>query len=97
MLQRVIDAGVPARWLCADEVYGQDKRLRVWCEQAGLPHVLATRSNDTVATLDWRQRWVRADRHTLTRCALQLMTPGSWVRAPPPHRGERDTGTPGGR
>ncbi|SFT80629.1 hypothetical protein SAMN05660657_03204 [Geodermatophilus amargosae] len=39
---------------------GQDKRLRVWCEQHGLPYLLATRSTDTVATVDWRQRRVRA-------------------------------------
>ena len=51
---------MPAGWVTADEVYGQDKRLRVWCEQHGLPYVLATRSNDTVATVDWRQRRVRA-------------------------------------
>ncbi|MEX5721780.1 IS701 family transposase [Geodermatophilus maliterrae] len=60
MLTRALDAGVPAGWLTADEIYGQDKRLRVWCEQRGLPYVLATRSNDTVATIDWRQRRVRA-------------------------------------
>jgi SRSO17 transposase len=60
MLTRALDAGVPAGWLTADEVYGQDKRLRVWCEQHGLPYVLATRSTDTVATVDWRQRRVRA-------------------------------------
>jgi SRSO17 transposase len=60
MLTRVLEAGVPAGWLTADEVYGQDKRLRVWCEQHGLPYVLATRSTDTVATVDWRQRRVRA-------------------------------------
>jgi SRSO17 transposase len=60
MLTRALDAGVPAGWLTADEIYGQDKRLRVWCEQHDLPYVLATRSNDTVATVDWRQRRVRA-------------------------------------
>jgi SRSO17 transposase len=60
MLTRALEAGVPAGWLTADEIYGQDKRLRVWCEQHGLPYVLATRSNDTVATVDWRQRRVRA-------------------------------------
>jgi SRSO17 transposase len=59
MLQRALDAGLPAGWLTADEVYGQDKRLRVWCEQHDLPYVLATRSNDTVATVDWRPRKVR--------------------------------------
>jgi SRSO17 transposase len=32
----------------------------VWCEQHRLPYVLATRSNDTVATVEWRQRRVRA-------------------------------------
>src|SRR5687767_6949952 len=60
MLTRALDAGVPAGWLTADEIYGQDKRLRVWCERHGLPYVLATRSTDTVATIDWRQRRVRA-------------------------------------
>src|SRR3954468_23987984 len=59
MLTRALDARVPAGWLTADEVYGQDKRLRVWCEAHQLPYVLATRSNDTVATVDWRQRQVR--------------------------------------
>src|SRR4051795_7900942 len=60
MLTRALEAGVPAGWLTADEVYGQDKRLWVWCEQHGLPYVLATRSTDTVATVDGRQRRVRA-------------------------------------
>jgi SRSO17 transposase len=60
MLGRALNAEVPAGWLTADEIYGQDKRLRVWCEQHDLPYVLATRSNDTVATVDWRQRRVRA-------------------------------------
>src|SRR3954454_21660133 len=60
MLTRALEAGVPAGWVCADEVYGQDKRLRVWCEQHALPYVLATRSTATVATVDGRQRRVRA-------------------------------------
>jgi hypothetical protein len=51
---------VPAGWLCADEVYGCGRRLRVWCEQAQLAYVLAVRSNDTVATVDWRQWRVHA-------------------------------------
>src|SRR4051794_4529744 len=60
MLPRALNAGVPAGWLTADEVYGQDKRLRVWCEQHGLPHVLAPRPNDPVAPVDGGQRGVRA-------------------------------------
>src|SRR4028118_1341552 len=56
MLTRALEAGVPAGWVTADEIYEQDKWLRVWCEQHGLPYVLATRSNDTVATTHWRPR-----------------------------------------
>jgi SRSO17 transposase len=77
MLGRVLEAGVPAGWLTADEVYGQDKRLRVWCEQHQLPYVLATRSNDTVATADWRQRRVRALIAELSESAWQRRSAGA--------------------
>ncbi len=60
MLERALAAGVPASWVTADEVYGQDKRLRVWLEAHQLPYVLATRCIDTVSTGDLRQRQVRA-------------------------------------
>jgi SRSO17 transposase len=82
MLQRAIDAGVPAGWLTADEVYGQDKRLRVWCEQHRLPYVLATRSNDTVATVDWRQRRVRALIAELPDEAWQRCSAGAGAHGP---------------
>jgi SRSO17 transposase len=72
MLGRALEDGVPAGWLTADEIYGQDKRLRVWCEQHELPYVLATRSNDTVATIDWRQRRVRA--------LIAELPDGAWQR-----------------
>jgi SRSO17 transposase len=77
MLQRALDAGVPAGWVCADEVYGQDKRLRVWCEAHRLPYVLATRTNDTVATVDWRQRRVRALIAELPETAWQRCSAGA--------------------
>src|SRR4051794_36095636 len=60
MLTRALDTGMPAGWLTADEVYGQDKRLRVWGDQHGLPYALAPRSNDPGATGDGRQRGARA-------------------------------------
>src|SRR3712207_2217685 len=77
MLQRALDAGVAAGWLTADEIYGQDKRLRVWCEQHRLPYVLATRSNDTVATVDWRQRRVRALIAEVDEAAWQRCSAGA--------------------
>ena len=35
MLARALDAGVPARWVTADEVYGQDPVLRAELAAAG--------------------------------------------------------------
>ena len=32
MLERALDAGVPAAWVTGDEVYGGDRRLRLWLE-----------------------------------------------------------------
>jgi len=36
MLERAASAGAPAGWVTADEVYGGDRRLRVWLEERGL-------------------------------------------------------------
>jgi SRSO17 transposase len=44
MLARAVDAGVPAGWVSADEVYGGDARLRAWLEQQGLAYVLAIKA-----------------------------------------------------
>src|SRR3954469_5571587 len=82
MLTRTLDAGVPAGWVCAAEVYGQDKRLRVWCEQHRLPYVLATRSTDTVATVDWRQRRVRALIAELPESAWARRSAGAGAHGP---------------
>jgi SRSO17 transposase len=82
MLTRALEAGVPAGWLTADEIYGQDKRLRVWCEQHGLPYVLATRSNDTVAIVDWRQRRFRARVAELPESAWARCSAGAGAHGP---------------
>src|SRR6478736_6061760 len=41
MLRRAREAGVPAKWVTGDEVYGCHSRLRANCEELGLSHVLA--------------------------------------------------------
>ena len=48
MLQRAHDNGVPARWVTADEVYGQHSKLRAKCEELGLSYVLAVGVNQHV-------------------------------------------------
>jgi SRSO17 transposase len=44
MLARALDAGVPAGWVTADEVYGGDARLRAWLEDHDLAYVLAVKA-----------------------------------------------------
>ena len=46
MLARAFDAGVPAAWVTGDEVYGGDRRLRVWLEERGVAHVLAVKCSE---------------------------------------------------
>lgn len=75
MLERAIEAGVPASWVTGDEVYGGDRRLRVWLEQQGIPHVLAVRSNEPL--------WVATDRGPTQVAAAKLaaqVNPEEWVR-----------------
>jgi hypothetical protein len=46
MLQRVLDTGVPAGWVTADEVYGGDPALRGWLEAHEMPYVLAVKCTE---------------------------------------------------
>jgi SRSO17 transposase len=41
MLARALDAGVPARWVTADEAYGQDSKFRTWLESRRIGYVVA--------------------------------------------------------
>jgi SRSO17 transposase len=53
MLERALAAGVPAAWVTGDEVYGGDRRLRLWLEEQGISHVLAVkRTEPLVAATD---------------------------------------------
>ena len=44
MLRRALRAGVPARWVTADEVYGSDSKFRRLVEESGLSYVVAVTS-----------------------------------------------------
>jgi len=52
MLERALDAGVPASWATADEVYGQDPALRVWLEGRQMAYVLAIKSSELLVVGD---------------------------------------------
>jgi SRSO17 transposase len=46
MLERALDAGVPAAWVTADEAYGGNPALRGWLEGRGVWHVLAVKCTE---------------------------------------------------
>ena len=71
MLQRALEGGVPAAWVTGDEVYGSDRRLRVWLEQEEMPHVLAIKSNEPL--------WLGTDRGPAQVKAAQVPLE-EWVR-----------------
>ena len=62
MLERGVESGIPFSWVTGDEVYGNSRNLRLWLEEAGIPHVLAIKSNEKLWVLtDKGPRQVRAD------------------------------------
>ena len=50
MIGRALDAGTPAGWVTAEEVYGQDPQLRAELARRGLGYVLAIPKSHTVVT-----------------------------------------------
>jgi SRSO17 transposase len=45
LLRRACAAGITAKWVCADEVYGSDSQFRSCCEELGLGYVVAVKSD----------------------------------------------------
>ena len=54
MLERALESGVPFAWFTGDEVYGSDRKLRLWLERQGIPHVMAIKSNEKLWALTER-------------------------------------------
>jgi SRSO17 transposase len=50
MLARALEAGIPVGWVTADEVYGQDGRLRRWLEERDVAHVLAVKRSESLVS-----------------------------------------------
>jgi len=75
MIARTLDAGVPARWVTADEVYGADPGLRAELERRRVGYVLAVARDYRVPTAAGP---IRADMLTLQlpRRAWQPLSAG---------------------
>ena len=73
MLERALDAGVPAAWVTGDEIYGGDRRLRLWLEERAVPHVLAVKSTEPL--------WTRTGSRQVAAKVLAAAIPDSqWER-----------------
>lgn len=79
MLLRAIDAGVPARWVCADALYGTDHRLRQFIEARGLHYVLAV-SRDQTIWVGKSQHRVDAIIRKIEESAWQTLSAGNGSR-----------------
>ncbi len=51
MLERAVESGVPFGWVAGDEVYGNDRNLRLWLELRCVPHVLAIKRSEKLWAL----------------------------------------------
>jgi SRSO17 transposase len=71
MLHRALAAGVPAKWVTGDSVYGDDRRLRLWLEAQPQAYVLAVSGQEYVWG-EGRQRQVKT--------ILGALPEEGWVR-----------------
>jgi SRSO17 transposase len=72
MLKRAVEAGVPARWVVADTVYGTARGLRGWLEERGKWYVLAVPATQGVYH-EGSQRQART--------VAKRLTEEAWFRA----------------
>ena len=85
MLERAVEAGVPFGWVTGDEVYGTARNLRLWLEDAGIPHVLAIKSNEKLwALTDKGPRQARADQLAagVEECQWMRLSAGNGAKGP---------------
>src|SRR4051812_38324717 len=79
MIERALDAGVPACWVTADEVYGADPRLARCLEERGTGYVLAIAAHRRLPVDAATSRTAAQIAADLPRCAGRR-----GARPPPP-------------
>jgi len=96
-LERARAAGVPAAWVTADSVYGDDRRLRMWLETQEQAYVLAVSGKEYVnRAATWTQQRVSTLLKELTALpaeAWQRLSAGDGATGRRGHAGT--TGTTG--
>jgi SRSO17 transposase len=81
MLGRAFAAGVPAKWVTGDSVYGADRRLRTWLEAQPHAYVLAVTGQEYV-WLGGQQRQVKTILATLPTDGWPRLSAGDGAKGP---------------
>ena len=81
MIGRALDAGTPAAWAAADEVYGQDPQLRAELARRGLGYVLAVAKTHPVTTATGPRPAIELARRLPAR-AWQRISAGPGAKGP---------------
>jgi len=81
MLLRAFAAGVPARWVTGDSVYGNDRSLQLWLQERGQAHVLAVTGQESV-WIDFEQHRVKDLLPTVPEDAWHLFSAGDGAKGP---------------
>jgi SRSO17 transposase len=86
MLERALAAAVPAAWVTADSIYGDDRRLRLWLEAHEHPFVLAVSGKEYVnVEATWTQRRVSTllqELRSLPAQGWQRLSAGDGAKGP---------------
>lgn len=81
LIERALDAGIPARWVTGDEVYGNDGRLRRALEERTQRYVL-TVSAQAAVWVGWEQARVKDLIAALPATAWQRLSAGDGAKGP---------------
>src|SRR5262245_51832328 len=81
MVGRALNAGVPARWVAADAVYGSDYAFRKAVEDHGLGYVVGVRTDHAV-TVGFRQVRVRSLLPEVPADAWRRLSCGAGAKGP---------------
>lgn len=81
MIDRAVAAGIPARWVTADAVYGSDYRFRFALENQGLGYVVGVRSDFRVWA-EFRQVRVTALLGEIPATAWHRLSCGAGAKGP---------------
>jgi SRSO17 transposase len=81
MRARTFAAGLPAKWVTGDRVYGDDRRLRLWLEARPQAYVLAVSGKEYV-WLDPQQRQVKPLLASLPEAGWTRLSAGDGAKGP---------------